>query len=86
MRVEKEKHKVIIVCLDGYVVKGTVHIDPGLRLLDFCNDTKSPFVAVTNAEMQNFGHVHSFKLISEMNRKKSTVVLNKSAIRWIEES
>ena len=85
MRVEKEKHKVRIMCIDGSIVIGFVHVDPGLRIIDFVDDQKTRFIAVTNAEFQNIGQVHSFKLVMEMKKKKNTIILNKTSIRWIEE-
>jgi hypothetical protein len=37
MKVEKEKRKAVIVCTDGSLVKGLVHINPGERMIDFLN-------------------------------------------------
>ena len=50
MRIEKEKRKVNIVCVDGSLVKGFVHMHPGLRLQDFINDSKKHFIVVTGIE------------------------------------
>ncbi len=85
MRVEKEKRKVIIVCVDGSLVKGFVHINPGERIIDFFNDVKESFIAVTSAEFYNIKEIHSFSLFSELKKKKNVVVLNKSAIKLVEE-
>lgn len=49
MRVEKEKRKVNITCLDNSLIKGFVHINPGERIIDFINDQKENFIAVTES-------------------------------------
>ena len=41
MKVEKEKHRVSIICQDGSSVKGVIHINPGERILDYINDAGS---------------------------------------------
>lgn len=84
MRVEKEKLKVNISCEDGSLIKGLVHINPGERLIDFLNDQKEYFIAVTNAEFYNIKEIHSFRLVNEMSKKKNLVVLNKNSIKLVE--
>jgi hypothetical protein len=85
MKVPKEKVRVNIFCVDATVVKGYIYVSEGLRLLDFMNSENAGFVVVTEAEFQNIKEIHSFQLLTAMNKKKSTVILNKSAIKWIEE-
>ncbi len=85
MRVEKEKHKVNIICSDGSLVKGFVHINPGERMLDFFNDAKENFIAITDAQFYNINDIQSFRLISDMSKKKQAVILNKAAIKLVEE-
>lgn len=85
MRVEKEKRKVYVICTDGLLIKGVVHINPGERVIDFVNDQKEDFIAVTSAEIFNMKEVHSFKLFSEMARKKNVLIVNKNSIGFIEE-
>ncbi len=85
VKIEKEKHKVNIVCTDGSFVKGFVHIDPGLRLMDFLNNQEDAFVAVTNAEFSNVREVHSFTMVNEFRKKKDLIFLNKASIKLIEE-
>ena len=84
MRVEKEKKKVDIVFHDQTLVKGFVYTNPGERILDFLNDEKENFIAVTNVEFFNVKEVHSFKLYGEFTKKRSTILLNKHSIKWME--
>ena len=84
MRIEKEKYRIIIVCRDGAFVRGYIHINPGERIIDFMNDSKESFIAVTDAEFQNAKPVHSFKLHTHLMKKKGTILILKNAIRWIE--
>ena len=86
MRVEKEKVKVNIICNDGSLVRGFVHINPGERLADFLNDDKERFFVVTDASLQNIGTIHSFKLYNELTSKKKIVLLNKSCVKLMEEA
>lgn len=86
MKVPKDKVKVTISCVDGTFVKGFVYVSEGLRLLDFMNSTDAGFIVVTDAAFQNIKEVHSFQLLMAMNKKKSVIVLNKSAIKWVEEA
>jgi ribonucleotide monophosphatase NagD (HAD superfamily) len=85
MRIEKNKIKVNIVCQDGSLVKGTVHIAEGERLLDFLNDSRENFIAVTNVEF--FGHqeAQSFQL-AQTAQKKNFIALNKLLINSVEEA
>lgn len=85
MKVEKEKLRVCIICNDGSLIKGCVHLNLGERMLDFLNDEKEDFIAVTNVEFYNFKEVHSFRLFGEMAKRKNTAFLNKSAIKTIEQ-
>ena len=85
MRVPTSKYQVSVVCQDGTFAKGYVHVPQGLRLLDYINDTKAMFIAITDAKFSNIGEVHSFKLYADYRKAKKVIVLNKSSIKWIEE-
>lgn len=85
MQIEKEKRRVCITCDDGSIVRGFVHINPGERLLDFFNDSKKNFIAVTHSEFYNIREVVSLKVLVETRNKKPTVLLHKAAIKFIEE-
>jgi len=86
MRVEKEKRLVNITCVDDSFIKGTIHITPGERVIDFINDAREAFIAVTNAEFHYLKELRSFTLLSKMLGKKDCVILNKSTIKTIEEA
>jgi ribonucleotide monophosphatase NagD (HAD superfamily) len=85
MKIPKVKYKVNIFCLDGSFIKGYIHVPEGLRILDFLNDLNENFVAVTEAQIQNVREIHSFKLVSELRQKKTTLFLAKASIKLIEE-
>jgi len=81
MKIEKEKRKVCIFCQDGTLVIGTVHINPGERLLDFFNDQKETFIPVTDSELcSSEGGETQLQC-----KKKNTVIFNKSSIKLVEE-
>jgi hypothetical protein len=80
MKIEKEKRKVNIVCQDNSIVRGVVHISPGIRLSDFIDDQDKNFIIVTEAE------IHSVKEAGGLEEsKKRTIFLNKSFVKLIEE-
>ncbi|MFH1875596.1 MAG: hypothetical protein ABH865_01730 [Candidatus Omnitrophota bacterium] len=85
MKIPREKHKVKIICTDGSFIIGFVHVAEGLRVLEFFNDIKGNFIAVTDASFQNLHAVHSFKLVSEMAKRKEVILLSKESIKWVEE-
>jgi hypothetical protein len=86
MRIEKEKRKVKITCQDGSAVEGFMHINPGERILDFMNNAHENFIAITDAKFYSSKEIQSFKLISQSLNKKNFIILNKSAVKWIEEA
>lgn len=85
MKIEKDKRKVNVICEDGSLLKGFIHTNPSERTIDFLNDEKETFIAVTHAEFYNIKEIHSFRLFSEITKKKGVVILNKYSIKFIEE-
>jgi len=85
MKIEKEKHRVNIVCLDKSIITGFVYINPGTRIMDFLNHSEESFMVVTSVTFQNIGEIHAFKLYNELNKKRDTIFLNKAAVKWIGE-
>jgi hypothetical protein len=85
MHEEKKACKVNLFCVDGSFVNGYVHIAQGLRLFDFLNSTNEEFIVVTEARFQNLSEIRSFKLVTDLHKKKRTVFLNKNAVKWVEE-
>ncbi len=86
MRVEKEKHRVSIICHDGYSIRGDIHINPGERIQDFLNDLRRNFIAVTDAEFFYTKDEAIFESQSKTAGKKDSIILNKSDIKWVEEA
>tara|TARA_B100000315_G_scaffold252144_1_gene288278 strand:+ start:3039 stop:3332 length:294 start_codon:yes stop_codon:yes gene_type:complete len=85
MKVPTIKHRVSIVCNDGTFATGFLHVPQGLRLLDYVNDTKERFIAITDAKFSNIKEIHSFKLYAEYRKSKEVIILNKTSIKWVEE-
>jgi hypothetical protein len=83
MKIEKDIRRVSIVCQDGSLVNGYVHILQGERIRDFINDPKESFIPITKANFYNKSQVQLFKLFGK--KGKETVLLNKSAILLIKE-
>jgi hypothetical protein len=83
MKIEKDRRKVSIVCQDGSIISGYVHIFQGERLMGFINDTKEAFIPVTNCTCYNSKQVKLFQVFSK--KSKDTVLLNKSAILFMKE-
>ncbi|MDD4953672.1 MAG: hypothetical protein PHG40_02060 [Candidatus Omnitrophica bacterium] len=83
MKIEKDKRSVFIVCSQDTVITGRVHLNPGERTIDFLNNTRDSFIAVTEAKVHNAGR---FKLSSNVLKRGRTLLLSKNAIKWIEES
>ena len=71
MKIPKDKYKILINCLDGCRVEGCIHVPQGLRMLDYLNDEKEGFVPVTEAKIRK--------------KEVSVIMLNKNAIKWVEE-
>lgn len=85
MRIEKEKRRVNIVCTDGFLIKGFVHLSPGQRILDFINDPKRDYIPVTVVEIYYIKEARFLKLEPKLLIKKDVVILNTKTIKWIEE-
>jgi len=71
--------------MDHSFIRGYVHVDEGLRLMDFLNTRDQHFIVVTEASAQNIGDIRSFKLVSELTKRHGIIALNKDSIKWIEE-
>ena len=84
MKIDKEKRRISLILNDGASIKGTVHLNHGERVLDYINDDRESFIAVTNAEFYYTEDVQSFKLAAKLLAKRDCVILNKSSIKWIE--
>ncbi len=75
MKVQKDKRNVKIVCQDGCVLRGMIHINHGERISDFINNPDRNFIAVTEAEVSS----------AQESLKDTTVILNKYDIKYIME-
>jgi hypothetical protein len=85
MNIEKEKRKVIIVCQDGLALSGFIFINPGERISDFLNDLRRNFIVVSKVEFANSDSPLFAKLKIKSKAKRELIILNKSAIKWLEE-
>jgi len=85
MQKVKDKYRVSISCHDGSLVKGTIHVYEGLRVLDFLNLGNDAFIIVTDAEISASREPRSFQLYADFKEKKDIIMLNKKAIKWLEE-
>lgn len=85
MKTGKNRQKISIYCNDGSCIKGNVYLNEGERMLDFTNDARKKFIAVTDAEFFHSFNIKSFKLASKARLIKKFIILNKSNIKWIEE-
>lgn len=81
MKVIKEQRDVEIVLVDGNILKGKVHINPGERIFDFINDTREDFIVVTETNFlkKPLGYIQNKKA------PENTIILNKISIKWLEE-
>lgn len=69
MKKPKVRRDVIISFIDGSIIRGYIHVDEGLRALDFLNADRNNFVVITTVEV---------------NERKN-FLLNKAAIKWVED-
>jgi len=81
MKVIKEQRDVEIVLVDGNILTGKVHINPGERIFDFINDNREEFIVVTETTFVKKPAVY----IQNKKVAESTIILNKSSIKWLEE-
>lgn len=84
MKIPKMKFKVNIICSDDSYITGFMHVDEGYRLLDFLNETKKEFLALTEVSFKSFLKKSSLKA-KEKGIKKDFILLNRKAIKWVEE-
>jgi len=85
MRIEKDQRRVDILCEGDTLIRGTVHINPGERLLDFFKNLKKDFIAVTNVEVVKAKNATLFKSYDQKNKQKNTVILNIVYIKLVKE-
>jgi len=85
MRTGKNRQRVNIVCNDGSSIKGSVYLNEGERMLEFMNDQRENFIAITEAELYQLEELQSFRLATKLTAKKKFIVLNKTSIKWVEE-
>lgn len=85
MKVPKIERRVRILCLGGSLIYGMIHISEGLRVSDSLNDTRETFLAVTQAQIADKNCSVDQQNCEEAGVKKEIVMVNKTAIEWIEE-
>lgn len=83
--IEKQKRHVDIVCNDGFSINAFVYVFGEQRLLDVMNNVQEKFVLLVEAEISQQEDLRPFKLATKVTEKKESLILNKSAVKWIEE-
>lgn len=81
MKVIKEQREVEIVLVDGNILTGKVHINPGERIFDFINDSREDFIVVSETHFLK----KPVGYIQNKNTSENTIILNKTSIKWLEE-
>jgi len=83
--IEKQKRQVNVVCNDGLSISAFVYVFGEQRLLDVMNNVQEKFVLLIEAEISQQEDLHPFKLAAKVTEKRESLILNKSAIKWVVE-
>ena len=70
---QREHKRAIVRTSDGVEIRGTVHIPPGTRTLDFMNRPNESFIAVTQATLVVSGRVEQAEFLA-VNKAHITVL------------
>lgn len=84
--IEIQKKQVTIICTDGTSIKCSINVLPGQKLFDIIKSTNEDFVLINDVEINYQEQMQSFKLSTKITEKKESLILNKSIIKWIDET
>jgi hypothetical protein len=83
--IERQKRQINVVCNDGVSINAFIYVLGEQRLLDVMNNAQDKFVLLIEAEIAQQEDLHPFKLAAKVTEKRESLILNKSAIKWIAE-
>jgi len=83
--IEKQKRHVNIVCHDGISINAFICVLGETRTFDVMNHSAEMFLLLADVEIIHQEDLQHFKLAAKTVEKKESLILNKSAIKWIEE-
>lgn len=83
--IEIQKKHVTVICTDGTSINCSINVLPGQKLFDIIKTTNENFILLNDVEINYPEQIQSFKLSTKITEKKDSLILNKSAIKWIDE-
>ncbi len=83
--VEIQKRLTTIICTDGTSIRCSVNVLAGQKLFDIIKNPNENFILLNDVEINYQEQIHSFKLSTKVTEKKENLILNKSAIKWVDE-
>jgi hypothetical protein len=81
MKIEKVKKKVAVAFVDGSMASGNIYLNPGERIVDFCNDPKETFIVLTESKVESASILNK-ELFS---KDGDALIINKASIKWIKD-
>jgi hypothetical protein len=84
--IEAQKHYVCVTCIDGTSVEGFISLLGDRKLAEVVNNPAESFLCLSEAEVTYPEQIESFKLATKRIELKEAFFLNKSAVKWIEDT
>lgn len=83
--IEKQKRHIHLVCNDGITINASINVLGEQRVVDLMNNSQENFLLLNDVEVSQQEDLRSFRLASKIVETESTIILNKSVIKWITE-
>jgi hypothetical protein len=83
--IEKQKRHIHLVCNDGITINASINIFGEQRTIDLVNNLQEKFILLNDVEISQQEDLRSFRLAAKIVETESTIILNKSLIKWITE-